>query len=68
MGIYCGEPISFGDMLINILHQQRTKSKRQCHKHEEEMKSRSKLFQTELNKSLYAQEEEEEYEGLMLSA
>lgn len=30
------------------------------------MKSKSKLFQTELNKSLYAQEEKEEYERLML--
>lgn len=52
-------------MLINILCKQRTKYKRQCYEHEEEMKSRSKLFQTELNKSLYAQEKK--YEGLILS-
>lgn len=64
MVVYCEEPIILDDMLINILCQQRTKHKRQCHKHKEGMKDRNKLFQTELNESLYAQEEEK-YEGLI---
>lgn len=61
--IYCGVPTFLDDMLINILCLQRTKYKRQWYNHEKEVKSRSKLFQIELNKSLYTREEK--YERLI---